>query len=124
MDQKSIKKLVALKDTDKVIEWLKENGWTEAKHTSYLGNVSLIDLFNAKELYVSQYARLDGGNKRLQAVVYDDVSTAKDWLWFVLCEDKKFNQGLIPSRMCIYVKSKTAIAENPEETPIPKVKRK
>ena len=106
MDQKTLNKVVNLKDADKIIVWLEENGWTKAKDTSYLGNVSLVDLFTAKELCVSPYKRIDGGNKRLQAVVYDDVSTAKDWLWFVLCEDKKFNQGFIPSRMCIYVKAK------------------
>ena len=105
MDAKTIKKLIQLKDVDKIIAWLKEDGWTEAKHTEYLGRVSMVDVFNADEVVCSPNVRLPN-SEYLCACVYDNVSTAKDWLWMVIDHEKKFGLGRIPKALYFYVKKK------------------
>ena len=105
MDAKSIKKLIQLKDIYKILALLKEDGWTEAKSTEYLGNVSLVDVFNADELACSPNVKL-GEGEYLSACLYDNVSTAKDWLWMVIMLDKKFGNGRMPKAIYFYVKKK------------------
>lgn len=105
MDAKNIRELVQLKDVGKIIAKLTENGWREAKETEYLGEVSLVDLFTAKELYSSPLAKLPNG-EYLSISLYDEVFSAKDWTWLVIFHDRKFRMGTIPKSIKIFVKKK------------------
>lgn len=104
MDRKELKKIVALKDQNKIQEEIEKQGWLIAKDTGYAGQVGLVELFNANEICCSPKVKKD--DKYYQIAIFDDVEGGKKWVWLVFCVEKKYGLGKLPSALKIYVKEK------------------
>ena len=103
MNAKELKNLVKLKDVQKIIATIVENGWQEAKHCENLGEISLVDLFKTTEVCSSPRVKI-AVDEYLYLTIYEEVPYAEKWTWMIIFHDKRFGLGMMPKDMRIYVK--------------------
>lgn len=104
MDKKELNEIVALKNIDTITIALKNRGWSMAENHRVAGELSLVDLFNAKEILTSKYHR--NKTNGYEADIRDNVPNGEKWLWLVVYVDERVNHHWTPKNIRAFIKEK------------------
>ena len=104
MDKKELNEIVSLKDIDTITIALQNRGWSLAENHPIAGELSLVDLFNAKEIVTSKYHR--DKTYGYEADIRDNVPNGEKWLWLVVYADERVSHHWKPRAIRTFIKEK------------------